>query len=258
MDQVSVIVPVFNNRNTLPATLDSLLAQTYRPLQIVVVDDASMDGSYALAKAYAQQHQQHNLNFIVLKQHVNKGAGKTRNKALDAATGRYIAFLDADDLWKPHKLQLQLKALSTTGKAVCYSAYEVFDKNPTNPIYIQKVFPQLSYERLHRSNYLGNLTGIYDVSKVGKVPITNLRKRQDWAMWLDVLDKAGPAIGLQEPLASYRLSDGLSASKWKLIPFNYAVYRQHLGYSSIKSCLLMALFFYEQFFVKARMKKVLP
>jgi glycosyltransferase involved in cell wall biosynthesis len=254
MDTVSIIVPVYNNLKTLRETLDSILQQDHRPIEIIIVDDQSTDGSYAFAKAYSQQNPQPDIKFIVQQNNSNKGAGVTRNKALELSTGRYIAFLDADDLWKPEKLTRQINALKSSGRQVCYSAYEIFEEDPLKPIAIHHVFPELTYEKLHKTNYLGNLTGIYEASIIGKVPISSIRKRQDWAMWLDVLKKAGPAVGIQEPLASYRLGAGLSASKLDLIKYNYAVYREHLGYSWIKSCWWMGLFFYEQFFVKNGMK----
>ena len=257
METVSIIVPVYNNHKTLPETLESILQQNYRPIEVIIVDDMSDDESYAFAKAYSKQYSQPDTKFTVQQNQINMGAGFTRNRALELATGRYIAFLDADDLWKPDKLDVQTAALKSTGNKVCYAAYEIFNEDPEKPIAIHEVFPTLNYHKLHKTNYLGNLTGIYDAQAIGKIPIPTMRKRQDWAMWLDVLKKAGPAIGVQEPLASYRLGAGLSASKPDLIKYNFAVYRKHLDYSFLKSCWCMLLFFYEQFFVKSAMKKPL-
>lgn len=250
MQLVSVIMPMFNSVQTVGQALDSIVAQTHRPIEIVLIDDASNDGSYAFAKAYSKQHNTKDLQITVLQNLVNAGAGISRNTALKTAKGTYIAFLDADDLWKPTKLKTQLAAMKLHNAAVCYSAYELFKTNPAQPIAMHSVFKKLSYKKLLKANYLGNLTGIYNAKKLGKIPITTLRKRQDWAMWLDVLKKGGDAVGIQEPLASYRLSNGLSANKTVLIKHNYAVYRQHLGYNRFKSMGCMLLFFYEQFVVK--------
>ena len=254
MELVSVIVPVFNSSETLEATLESILQQDYRPIEILVVDDGSSDDSYAFAKAYSQHNQQQDISFIIRQNPHNMGAGLTRNKALELATGRYIAFLDADDIWKAHKLSTQINALKSSGNNVCYTAYEIFRDDPSKPTAIHHVFTELTFKKLHKTNYLGNLTGIYDATATGKISIPSMRKRQDWAMWLDVLKKGGPAIGIQEPLASYRLGAGLSASKLNLVKYNFAVYREHLGYGFLKSCWCMMTFFYEQFFVKNKMK----
>lgn len=255
MQLVSVIIPTYNSVHTMQEALDSIKDQTHRPIQIITIDDASEDGSYAFAKAYSQKRAAPDFQFITLSNSINAGAGVSRNKALNKATGDYIAFLDADDLWKPRKLEMQLSALKEHNATICYGAYELFKIHPDNPIAVQQVFDKLSYSKLHKANYLGNLTGLYHAAVIGKIPIPALRKRQDWAMWLDVLKNGGDAIGIQEPIASYRLGNGLSANKTALIKHNYAVYRTHLGYSALKSAWCMILFFYEQFAVKRRMVK---
>jgi glycosyltransferase involved in cell wall biosynthesis len=235
-------------------TLDSIVAQTHRPIEIITIDDASDDASYAFAKVYSQKNATNDLYFLNLQNTINAGAGISRNKALQAATGDYIAFLDADDLWKPHKLAVQLKAMKTHNATVCYGAYELFTTHPERPIAIQNVFKKLSYHKLRKANYLGNLTGLYHAAVLGKIAIPALRKRQDWAMWLDVLKKGGDAVGILEPVASYRIGNGLSSNKADLFKYNYAVYRKHLCYTTLKSVWCMALFFYEQFVVKRRLK----
>jgi len=254
MSLVSIIMPTYNSMATVQESLDSIISQTHRPLEIITIDDCSVDGSYAFAKAYAAKNSSQEITFITLKNTTNSGAGITRNKGIEAATGTYIAFLDADDLWKPHKLETQISAMKSQDALVCYGAYEIFKTIPEKPIAIHKVFEKLTYQKLHKSNYLGNLTGIYNAAVLGKIAVPNLRKRQDWAMWLDIVKKAGFAIGIQEPIASYRLGDGLSSNKLDLVKYNYAVYKSHLGYSTIKSSWMMLRFFYEQFIVKKRMK----
>ncbi|AGC76495.1 hypothetical protein LX97_01158 [Nonlabens dokdonensis] len=254
MELVSIIMPTYNSVATVKESLDSILSQTYRPLEIIIIDDCSEDESLAFAKAYASNNASSEVSFITLKNSSNAGAGITRNKGVEAATGTYIAFLDADDLWKPKKLEIQIEAMKSQNAVACYGAYEIFSTSPEHPEQIHHVFEKLTFKRLLKANYLGNLTGIYNAQKLGKFYMPALRKRQDWAMWLDVLKKADYAIGIQEPIASYRLSEGLSANKFDLIKYNYAVYRTHLGYSAIKSTVLMVRFFYEQFLVKNRLK----
>jgi teichuronic acid biosynthesis glycosyltransferase TuaG len=107
MSLVSIITPTYNSITTLKESLDSIVAQTHRPLEIVIIDDGSVDDSYAFAKAYASKNPSPEITFVNLKNDSNSGAGITRNKGIEAATGTYIAFLDADDLWKPHKQLLR-------------------------------------------------------------------------------------------------------------------------------------------------------
>ncbi|ALM20953.1 glycosyl transferase family 2 [Nonlabens sp. MIC269] len=257
MDLVSVIIPTYNNQDTLGETLDSVLNQDYRPIELIIVDDCSVDDSHAFAKAYSTKNSSQEISFIIQENKENKGAGFTRNRAVELANGRYIAFLDADDLWKPYKLSLQIEQMRLSQVAMSYGAYEIFTENASEPKYLQKVFNSLTYKKLLRANYVGNLTGIYDTHKIGKVVVSSLRKRQDWAMWLDVIKLSGTAIGIEKPIASYRTGNGLSSRKSSLIKYNYAVYRNHLNYSFLKSCWSMMLFIYEQWFIKKALIKKL-
>lgn len=254
LEMVSIIIPTYNNVKTLQESLDSVLSQTYRPLEIIIIDDCSVDDSFAFAKAYALKNTSQNVSFITIKNNNNLGAGNTRNKGITAATGDYIAFLDADDLWKPHKLALQISEMKKQNASVCYGSYEIFNSCPKQPVYLQHVFKKLTFNKLLKANYIGHLTGIYHVKMLGKFYMPALRKRQDWAMWLDILRSSGNAIGIEQPIASYRQGAGLSYNKLELIPFNYAIYNKHLGYSAMNSCLLLLRFFYEQFFVKRKMR----
>jgi teichuronic acid biosynthesis glycosyltransferase TuaG len=253
MSLVSIITPTYNNITTVKESLDSIIAQTHRPLEIITIDDCSADDSYAFAKAYALKNASTEITFINLKNNFNSGAGITRNKGIEAATGTYIAFLDADDLWKPHKLEMQINAMKKHPANLCYGAYEIFTNASNQPELTHHVSKKLTFEKLLKANYLGHLTGIYNAKVLGKFYMPALRKRQDWAMWLDVIQKAEFAIGIQEPIASYRLSKGLSSNKLGLIKYNYAIYKTHLKYSTLKSNWMLLRFFYEQFFVKNQM-----
>ncbi|MGB3590242.1 MAG: glycosyltransferase family 2 protein [Nonlabens sp.] len=249
-DLVSIIIPTFNSAPVLGEALDSVVNQTYRPLEIITIDDCSGDDSYAFAKAYSQKHSSSEITFITLKNEINSGAGVTRNHGIKKSSGRYISFLDADDLWKPEKLALQIEVMSSQNAAVAYGAYEIFSDNPARPHHLQNVPTMVDFPKMLKANYVGMLTGIYDVSQLGKVYMPTIRKRQDWAMWLSITKTAGKAIGVQTVIASYRKGDGLSSNKLDLIKYNYMIYREYLGYTAMKSYLLMGRFLYEQFVVK--------
>lgn len=253
MDTVSVIMPLYNNAATVAAALDSVVSQTYSYLEIIVIDDCSDDGGYAFAKAYSLKKNAPTIKIYVLQTNVNSGAGIARNLGIETSTGTYIAFLDADDLWMPDKLDIQLKAMKAHGSTVAYGAYEIFTSDPAKPIATQRVFEKLTLKKLLKANYVGHLTGIYNAAVLGKFYMPALRKRQDWALWLDVIKAAGFATGIQQPIASYRKGSGLSANKLDLVKYNHAIYRKHLKYSFLKSVCMLLQFFYEQFFVKSRM-----
>ncbi|WP_313791227.1 glycosyltransferase [Lacinutrix neustonica] len=170
------------------------------------------------------------------------------------AKGHFIAFLDADDLWKPRKLEKQLAFMENENCMVCFSSYEQIDEtgNPLNRLI--KALPVLTYKKYLRSNYIGNLTGIYNAKRLGKITSPNLRKRQDWLLWLAAISKSGePAKSLQESLAFYRVrKDSMSSNKFDLIKYNYWVYRKGLRFSVLKSLWSMVIFVWEHVFVKSK------
>ena len=170
------------------------------------------------------------------------------------ATGDYIAFLDADDLWKPDKLEKQLAFMKAQKCDVCFSSYELINEKGELLNKKVKALNMLSYNKLLKSNYVGNLTGLYNVQALGKITSPNLRKRQDWVLWLETIKKSGkPAKGMQESLACYRVRDNsMSSNKFNLLKHNYLVYRKGLGFSTLKSGYYMLIFLREHFFVKSK------
>ena len=123
---------------------------------------------------------------------------------------------------------------------------------------MMSALPVLTYEKLLRSNYVGNLTAIYDVRKTGKIYAPELRKRQDWGLWLTILKKFGPVHGILEPLAIYRIrKESLSRNKYSLVKHNYRIYRDFLNFGRLKSIYYMRKFLWEHFIVKSRQEKSL-
>ncbi|NRB59541.1 MAG: glycosyltransferase family 2 protein [Winogradskyella sp.] len=250
---VSIITPMYNNQVVINKTIKSVINQTYSNWELLLVDDSSSDNTFEIAKQEASKDPR----IRVFKNNKNEGAAVARNFGTKRAKGDFIAFLDADDLWLPNKLELQLEALKKAD--VCFSSYEWIDTKG-NPLNIKvNALESLTYKKLLKANYIGNLTGIYNAKKLGKIFTKNLKKRQDWLLWLEAIKRSGkPAVGLQDTLAYYRNSeDSLSSNKVKLIKHNYKAYRKGLGFSMIKSCFYMILFLYEHLIVKRRrIKKI--
>ncbi len=141
---------------------------------------------------------------------------------------------------------------------VCYSSYELMKEDGSSLKKQVKALDFLSFQKLKKANYVGNLTGIYDAKQLGKIYCPLIRKRQDWGLWLLAVQKAGGAIGIQEPLAIYRERKGsISRNKMEMLQYNYRVYRKVLKYSSLKSLFWMVLFLWEQLFVKQKQKVAL-
>lgn len=247
---VSIITPLYNAANFISETITSIQKQTYSNWELIIVDDLSTDTSLALVKNFASNDPR----IKVIPSTINRGAAVCRNHATELATGTYIAFLDSDDMWHPQKLKKQLQFMENNQCSVSYTSYVHIDEvgNSLNKRVV--ALPSLSYKKQHRNNYVGNLTGIYNAAVLGKILAPNIRKRQDWAVWLEAIKRSGkPALGLQEDLAFYRVHQGsMSAHKFKLIKYNYKFYRTYLGHSAIASVYYLILFFWEYFLVRPK------
>ncbi|MBD0723639.1 glycosyl transferase [Flavobacterium sp. L1I52] len=248
---VSVIIPTFNAEKYISDTIQSVQNQTYQNWEIILVDDASTDGTPDTIKVFLTDDR---IQFHPLEK--NSGTGIARNTALAKAKGKYIAFLDADDLWKPEKLEKQIEFLQTHNLPFTFSFYECIDEQG-NSIHKRVEAPRnLTYRQLFFCNYVGNLTGIYDVDFFGKICISSIRKRQDWMHWLTILKQIKTAKPVPESLAYYRLRDNsLSTSKTKLIQYNFAVYRQFHGYNWLVSVFCMIGFLFTQLLIKPKYSK---
>ena len=241
---------MFNSELFISDTINSVIYQTYINWELLLIDDGSIDKTIEQANLFIAE----NNKIKLFKNELNQGAALSRNKGIEAAQGAYIAFLDADDLWKPEKLEKQIAFMESQNCDVCFSSYEQIDEkgNPLNKLI--QALPELTYHKYLKSNYIGNLTGVYNAKTLGKITSPNLRKRQDWLLWLSAIKKSGkPAKGIQESLAYYRVrKDSMSSNKIDLLKYNYWVYKEGLRFSTIKSVFYMLIFLKEHFFVKSK------
>lgn len=231
MTLVSVITPVFNSEQYIEACLSSVLHQTYTNWEHILVDDCSEDNSPAIIKRCAAADPR--IKYIRLQN--NSGAGIARNKGIELAEGHYIAFLDSDDLWYPQKLERQLEFMSENNFAFTFTAYDKINDQGDQTGEIVAVRPRVSYKKALYKNPVGCLTAMYSVAYFGKQYMPELRKRQDYALWLSLLKKTD-GFGLDEVLSSYRERTGsISSNKFGLIKYEWHIYRKHEGLSVAKS-----------------------
>ena len=246
---VSVIMPAYNAEAFIAESIVSVQQQTYENWELLIIDDASKDRTLEVIEKFRNKDKRVQLHRLP----TNQGAGFARNIGIKASKGDFISFLDADDLWQPEKLQKQLDFMQEQQVQVCYSSYELIDEagQPLNKTV--KALQRLPFKKLLRANYVGNLTGIYNAKKLGKIYCPLIRKRQDWGLWLLAVREARGAKGIREALAKYRVRENsISRNKWEMLGYNYKVYRKVLEFSALKSCFWMLLFLWEQFFVKSR------
>lgn len=251
---VSIITPSFNSERFITATIQSVQNQTYQNWEMIIVDDCSTDQTVGIIEQFVINDSR--ILFFQLEK--NSGAGIARELALSKANGDYITFLDADDLWKPLKLEKQLQFLKDNKIHFTFSFYDCIDEEG-NALNKRVEAPRnLTYLQLFFCNYVGNLTGIYDRHFFGKIAISATRKRQDWMVWLTILKKIKKAKPVPESLALYRIRDNsLSASKVDLLKHNFAVYRNFHGFNYVVSLFIMVGFLFTQLLIKPRyIKKI--
>jgi glycosyltransferase involved in cell wall biosynthesis len=252
---VSIVTPMYNNETVIKETIQSVINQTYRYWELLLIDDCSSDHTVELVEQLVELDPRIKL----FKHSKNKGAAAARNLGTKMSKGHYIAFLDADDLWLKDKLEQQMNILKTKNYDVCFGSYEWINSDGKSLQTKVEALKTLTYKKLLRANYIGNLTGIYNCKKLGKIYTKDLKKRQDWLLWLEALKRSeNPACGITETIAYYRITEGsLSSNKINLIKHNYNVYKKGLGFSHVKSSVYILKFFYEHLIVKKRLIKTL-
>ncbi|MGA1933010.1 glycosyltransferase family 2 protein [Arcobacter sp. YIC-464] len=231
-DLISIITPSYNSSSFISLTINSVLNQTYQNWEMIIVDDVSPDDANKIIEDYCEKDRR--IKLIHLE--VNSGPAVARNRAIEESKGRYIAFLDADDLWELEKLEKQIKFMKEKDCALSYSSYKTMSEE--GELSEKVIIPplKLSYTDLLKTNCIGCLTAIYDTKKVGKIYMPLIKKRQDYGLWLRILKRTDFAYGFAEPLATYRLmTNSVSSNKIKLLKYNYLLFKEHEGFSFIKA-----------------------
>lgn len=229
---VSVIVPNYNCEKYIEETLNSILNQTYKNIEIIVIDDCSNDKSFEIALDYSQKHS----NIIVEKLEKNSGAATARNRGIELANGKYIAFLDSDDIWLETKLEKQIRFMEDMGYAMTFTSYEHMNESGEALRIKVRTPKKVSYKMLLWHDYFGCLTVIYDQEKLGKIYSENIRKNNDYSLFLNILKKENFAYSLKENLAKYRIRKGsISRNKFQTIKPHYYLIRKIEKQSVLKS-----------------------
>lgn len=241
---VSIITPNYNSEKYIRETIESVQAQTYTNWEMLVIDDCSTDGSLKILKELSEKD---NRVKILLNKR-NSGAAVSRNFGLREAKGKWIAFLDSDDLWKPDKLEKQLCFMTENDYSGSYTLSINVDEFG-NTIGTYETGPcKVGYKKLLLFNFLSTCSVMYDRDVVGLVQIPNLKKRNDYALWLKV-SKYTPFYLLNAPLTMYRIRTSGSLSnksggmmkRRALIKDHYVLFRKNEEFSIVKSCVFVAV-----------------
>lgn len=242
---VSIIMPSYNTGRFIQETINSVINQTYDNWELIIVDDCSSDNTDDIVKSINDNR------VIYLKNERNNGAAISRNKALRKAKGKWIAFLDSDDLWKKDKLEKQIKFMKENNYYFSYTSYIEIDEE-SKPNGKRITGPKRITEK-GMANYCwpGCLTVMYDAEKIGLIQIEDIKKNNDYAMWLKISKKVDCYL-LNEELAMYRKRNGSISnhSYVSLIKWHYKLYRevehQNVIYSLFNTCRNIIFGFYKK------------
>lgn len=232
---VSIVVPVYNAAAYLAETVQTVKQQTWQDWELILVDDHSSDGSLALIQRLAGEDDR--IRAVRQKEGV-KGASYARNFGIAEASGRYLAYLDADDLWKEDKLEKQLAFLQQKGAAFTFSAYEFGDENAAGTGKIVHVPETLTYKKALSRTIIFTSTVLFDLEKIEKelLYMPDI-KSEDTASWWKILKNGYMAYGLDENLVTYRrLKKSLSSNKVSALSRIWNLYRKQEGLSVLQSC----------------------
>lgn len=235
---VSIVTPAYNCASKIGDTIKTILQQTYSNWELLIVDDCSTDNTVDVVNEWIKKDSRIKL----FCQEKNGGASLARNRAIMESSGKYIAFLDGDDMWLPEKLEKQVKFMSDNHYYFSYSPYYIIDDGESidlSKLPIRSCPEQLDYYELLKMNRIGCLTVMFDAEKVGRISIPKLDKRNDYALWLKALRQGITAYRLNEPLAIYRSHQGISkGNKFGFLKYHYQLFNEVLGYNKFVSCLL--------------------
>lgn len=232
---MSIIMPVFNAEKFIEETLKSVISQTYKEWECICIDDNSSDSSIEIIQSFMKE----NSKIRLIQLDSNYGAAYARNIGIKAAQGKYLAFLDSDDVWKSNKLELQVQFMEKNDVKFSCTSYGKIDEesNMLNKICNAKVVYE--YDDILK-NCPGNSTVMYNCFELGKVYGPDISRRNDFAMWLKVIRVSKHMRGIEEVLSYHRVrKNSISYNKRKLLYFQWYVYRRIEKLGILKSLYLL-------------------
>jgi teichuronic acid biosynthesis glycosyltransferase TuaG len=246
MSLVSVIIPCYNSKSKISRTLEMIFSQTYKNIEVIVVDDYSTDNSVDIVKSFNDSR----LKLIELK--INKGAGNARNVGIKFSKGDVIAFCDSDDTWRANKIERQLQLWDRDKYIGVCSAYD----RVVNNVSKGKVIPreEISHNRLLKYCDIGTSTVLLNSKVFSLLKFDKIRMRQDYDLWLRISNKFGKFYGINESLVKYHIySDSISSNKFKAVIFHYKILSRNLDFIHLR---LYYLSYYILYNLKKRVKEI--
>lgn len=234
---VSVIMPTYNCERFIEQSVQSVIGQTVKDWELLIVDDGSTDRTYDVLKPYLDRYPA--IHYTKLSG--NCGPAVARTEALRQAVGKYVAFLDSDDVWMPEKLERQITFMEENGAVFSCTAYGQMDEEGADIGLICTPPKKTDYKKMLRlSNPIGNLTVMYNQEKLGKYEVPDIKKRNDFALWLRILRDTPECAGMPEVLGKYRVREqSVSSNKLQQAKYHWQLYHEVEKLSWLKSVWAM-------------------
>ncbi len=220
---VSIITPTFNCASFIGQTIQSIQSQTYANWELLIVDDCSTDDTSDVVRAYLQEDSR--ITYVRLDK--NSGPAQARNASMGLAKGEYMAFCDSDDLWMPEKLQSQLDFMKANGHSFSCTSYQIMNESGDKLGRVIRAVKKCDYNRMLLDCPVGNSSVMYNVARLGRFTVPDIRKRNDDALWLQMLKKEKYIWGMPQVLMKYRIrGNSVSRKKVELIKYHWQLYRE--------------------------------
>lgn len=252
---VSVITPTFNSERFIKKTIESILSQSYKNVELIIVDDCSTDNTISIIKSFSDKR------IVLIENKENMGAAYSRNIAIKHANGEYIAFLDGDDLWDSTKLEKQIAFMEINNFSFTYTNYDIIDESDNDKGVFYTGPKSISFKSFRRANYVGCLTVVYKKNICPGIEVPNdLYKRNDYALWLIISQKANCYL-LNQILSHYRVRSGSisSGKKTRIFKHHIQLFMQVLSYNRVHAFLCsvrnIVFYFLKQIKYKKRKKQ---
>lgn len=234
--KVSIITPTYNSSKFIKKTIDSVIDQTFKEWEYIIIDDASEDKTTEIVDSFIKNDKRIKL----IRKTINSGAADSRNIGIQKAKGKYIAFLDSDDKWHKNKLEIQIEIMEKDNLALTFTDYFIRKEDSEELEPFEALKEVVKFKNIVKFNYLACSTVVFNQEICGKHFMPKIRKRQDWGLWLSILKDNNQAKRIKQYLMYYTVRENsISDNKLSLIKYHWYIYKKFLGFNFIKASLYL-------------------
>lgn len=246
---ISIILPTYNSETFISETISSVINQTYQNWELIIIDDCSTDSSMSIIDSFSKNEKR--IKFF--KNKINSGAAISRNIGLENSSGRFISFIDSDDVWELNKLEIQIKFMIVNNCPISFTEYNLIDEKGISLNKTIKVVKEIDYYGYLKNTIIGMSTSMIDSKKTENFKFKNIRTRQDTYLWITLLKRGLTAQGLNMTLVNYRVrKDSISANKYKAAKQVWKLY-----YHLEKLGLIKSSYYFSYYIFNAIKKRIL-